>query len=91
MERRHQPLHDDRFGVATQSPWLMRGLDPTLKAARAANYVLTLRKEILQLSRACGASHPSLVPKRSTELLDGAFRTRTLDTTWPAETGAARC
>ncbi len=60
-------------GVATQNAWLMRGLDPTLKSARAGNYVLTLRKEILQLSRACGVAHPSLLPKRSLELLDGNF------------------
>ena len=26
-------------GVATQNPWLVRGLDPEIKAARAANYV----------------------------------------------------
>ena len=32
-------------GVATQHPWLVRGLDPTLKAARLANYVMTLRKD----------------------------------------------
>ena len=29
-------------GVATQNPWLVHGLDPELKAARLANYVLTL-------------------------------------------------
>jgi hypothetical protein len=34
-------------GSATQSEWLMGGLDPTLKAARLANYLLTLRKELL--------------------------------------------
>lgn len=60
-------------GVATQNKWLMRGLDPTLKSARAANYILTLRKEMLQLSRACGAPHPALVHKRSLEMLDGNF------------------
>jgi glutamate synthase (ferredoxin) len=60
-------------GVATQNKWLMRGLDPTLKSARAANYILTLRKEMLQLSRACGAAHPALVHKRSLEMLDGNF------------------
>ena len=27
-------------GVATQNPWLVRGLDPTLKAARLANYIV---------------------------------------------------
>ena len=46
-------------GVATQSKWLMRGLDPTDKAARCANYLATLRKELLWLSHACGYDHPS--------------------------------
>jgi glutamate synthase (ferredoxin) len=49
-------------GVATQNPWLMRGLDPTLKAARLANYITTLRKELQCLAAACGAPHPALVP-----------------------------
>ena len=35
-------------GVATQNKWLMRGLDPTLKSARLANYLATLRKELVQ-------------------------------------------
>ena len=48
-------------GVATQNKWLMRGLDPTLKAARLANYFVALRKEVLALSHACGVSHPALV------------------------------
>ena len=49
-------------GVATQNRWLMRGLDPTLKSARLANYVATLRKELINLAGACGQPHPSLVP-----------------------------
>jgi glutamate synthase domain-containing protein 2 len=36
-------------GVATQNPWLVHGLDPELKAARLANYVITLRKDLLAL------------------------------------------
>jgi glutamate synthase (ferredoxin) len=60
-------------GVATQNRWLVRGLDPTLKSVRAANYILTLRKELLQLSRACGVPHPSLVGKHDLEILDGRF------------------
>lgn len=47
-------------GVATQNPWLMRGLDPTSKSARLANYLKTLRMEILWLSRAIGVPHPGL-------------------------------
>jgi glutamate synthase domain-containing protein 2 len=60
-------------GVATQSPWLMRGLDPTSKAARLANYLVALRKEIMWLTRACGVPHPALVPLDRFELLDDRF------------------
>jgi glutamate synthase domain-containing protein 2 len=65
-------------GVATQNKWLMRGLDPTSKAARLANYVVTLRKELLWLSRACGEPHPGLVTGDHIELLDDAYSARTL-------------
>ena len=60
-------------GVATQSKWLMRGLDPTSKAARLANYVVALRKELLWLSRACGVTHPGLVSGDHIEILDDRF------------------
>jgi hypothetical protein len=36
----------------------MGGLDPTLKAARLANYLITLRKELLSLAHACGEPTP---------------------------------
>ena len=41
-------------GVATQNKWLIRGLDPQLKSHRLANYIYTLRKELISVSRACG-------------------------------------
>jgi glutamate synthase domain-containing protein 2 len=62
-------------GVTTQRPWLVKGLDPTLKSARLANYLVTLRKELLQLANACGESHPALVPLDRFDLVDG-FATR---------------
>ena len=65
-------------GVATQNRWLVRGLDPTSKAARLANYVITLRKEILQLTRASGAAHPGLLSGDMIEILDGRFESATL-------------
>jgi glutamate synthase domain-containing protein 2 len=58
-------------GVTTQNPWLVAGLDPTLKSARLANYLVTLRKEILQLANACGEPHPALVPLDRYDLVDG--------------------
>ena len=63
-------------GVATQSKWLMRGLDPHDKAARLANYLVTLRKETMWLARAAGQEHPSNITLNDFELLDGLYSTR---------------
>lgn len=65
-------------GVATQTPWLVRGLDPTHKSARLANYVVTLRKELTRLSHACGATHPGLLTAKHMEILDDQFGSRPL-------------
>ncbi len=65
-------------GVATQHPWLMRGIDPTLKSARLANYILTLRKEVLSISRACGVPHPGLITADHLELVDDRFGSQTV-------------
>ena len=66
-------------GVTTQNRWLVRGLDPTSKAARVANYLITLRKEILQLSRASGVAHPGLLACDMIEVLDGRYGSSTLN------------
>lgn len=58
-------------GVATQNRWLMRGLDPTLKSARLANYLATLRKELTHLAHACGVAHPALVPLDQLAIVGG--------------------
>ncbi|MDP7736651.1 FMN-binding glutamate synthase family protein [Mycobacterium paragordonae] len=57
-------------GVATQAAWLQHGLDPALKSVRCANYLATLRFELLCLARACGHVHPALVPLNAIEVLD---------------------
>ena len=66
-------------GVATQNRWLVRGLDPTSKSVRFANYVVTLRKELLQLAHACGEPHPALVGPDHLEILDDRFGSTTLE------------
>lgn len=45
-----QKCHTDHCptGVATQNQWLQRGLDPTLKSVRVANYIRTLRRDLLK-------------------------------------------
>ncbi len=65
-------------GVATQNKWLARGLDPSDKSARLANYVITLRKELIRLTHACGAAHPALLTADHMEILDAHFRSRPL-------------
>ena len=65
-------------GVTTQNRWLVRGLDPQLKSVRLANYIVTLRKEVLALSRACGVLHPSLITADHLELLDDRFGAKTV-------------
>lgn len=74
-------------GVATQNRWLMRGLDPTDKAARCANYLTTLRKEILTLCHACGVPHPGGIPSKHIELLDGRYGGATLEELFAYEPG----
>src|SRR5919107_6375702 len=66
-----QKCHTDTCptGVATQNPWLEHGLDPALKSVRAANYVRTLRRDLLKVAEACGAPHPGLVDADDIEIL----------------------
>jgi glutamate synthase domain-containing protein 2 len=63
-------------GVATQDKWLMAGLDPTFKSARLANYITSLRMELLHLAHACGEVHPALVALERFEILDSTFGSR---------------
>ena len=65
-------------GVASNHPWLVRGVDPTEKSARLANYIITMRKEVLALSRACGVPHPALITADQLELLDSRFGATTI-------------
>jgi glutamate synthase domain-containing protein 2 len=68
-----QKCHTDTCptGVATQNPWLARGLDPTLKSVRAANYLRTLRRDLVKVAEACGVEHPGLIDTDAVEILDG--------------------
>ena len=65
-----QRCHSGRCptGVATQSKWLTRGLDPAGKAVRVANYVSGLRQELRMLAEAMGEEHPSLVDPAAVEM-----------------------
>src|SRR4051795_7099339 len=68
-----QKCHTDTCptGVATQNAWLAHGLDPELKSVRLANYVKTLRRDLVKVAEACGVEHPGLIDVDSVEVLDG--------------------
>jgi glutamate synthase domain-containing protein 2 len=74
-------------GVATQSRWLMHGLDPELKSARAANYIVALRSELLRLGRACGAPHPALIDPDRIEIVAERYRSAPLREVFGYERG----
>jgi glutamate synthase domain-containing protein 2 len=75
-----QKCHTDRCptGVATQDPWLSHGLDPALKSVRAANYVKTLRRDLLKVAETCGVAHPALIDTDDVEVLYGDQNARQL-------------
>lgn len=77
-------------GICTHNKWLVRGLDPTLKSARLANYVITLRRELMYLSRACGVYHPALIGAERLEVLDGRFGGTTLADVFGYDPGMGR-
>ena len=65
-------------GVATQNRWLIGGLDPTSKSARLANYIVSLRKDLLRLAHTCGVSHPGHVRPDQLEFIDDRFGSKTV-------------
>jgi glutamate synthase (ferredoxin) len=72
-----QKCHTDHcpVGVATQNPRYTRGLDVTLKSVRAANYVRSLRRDLLKVSEAVGVVHPGLISPRDVDLVSGTRST----------------
>ncbi|GAB3991637.1 glutamate synthase-related protein [Nocardioides marmoraquaticus] len=75
-----QKCHTDHCptGVATQNAWLTRGLDPTDKGARAAQYLRTLRAELVKVSESVGVAHPSLITVDDVDVLCGDYEARSL-------------
>ncbi len=74
-------------GVATQNRWLMRGLDPTTKSHRLANYLTTLRKDLMHLAHATGHTHPALVPLDAIDIIGDGTTTRSAREALRYETG----
>ena len=86
-----QKCHTDTCptGVATQNRWLSHGLDPELKSVRLANYVKTLRRDLVKVAEACGVEHPGLIDVDSVEILDG--RTASTSPGWRSPPCCSSC
>lgn len=86
-----QKCHTDHcpVGIATQKPRYVRGLDVELKSVRVANYIKSLRRDLLKVSEAIGVAHPGLVTPDDVDVMDGHQGSMTLrevygyDATWP--------
>src|SRR5215203_2324685 len=74
-------------GVATQNAWLSHGLDPQLKSVRLANYVKTLRRDLVKVAEACGVEHPGLIDAESVEVLDGRTASTSLRDVYHYQSG----
>ncbi|HEX6248722.1 MAG TPA: FMN-binding glutamate synthase family protein [Nocardioidaceae bacterium] len=87
-----QKCHTDKCptGVATQDPWLSHGLDPDLKSVRAANYIKTLRRDLLKVAESCGVAHPALIDADDIDVLYGAQEARPLRDVYGYEPGWGR-
>jgi len=65
-------------GVATQSPWLQRGLDVEIQAERFRNYVESFRKEVHAITHASGYEHPGQFTMHDIEISSGPGIFKTL-------------
>ena len=68
-----QKCHTDHcpVGIATQNSRYTRGLDPTLKSVRLANYVKTMRRDLLKVAEAVGVVHPGLISSEDVDVVNG--------------------
>ncbi|MFI1785122.1 FMN-binding glutamate synthase family protein [Streptomyces rubiginosohelvolus] len=84
-----QKCHTDKCptGIATQNPWLSRGIDASSKGERAAMYLRTLRKDLLKVSGAVGVLHPSLITPTDIDILNGDYDARSLGSVYGYKDG----
>ncbi len=57
-------------GITTHDPKLQRGLDPTEKSERVANYARNMIYEVGAIAHSCGVREPRKLNRRHADLLD---------------------
>ena len=58
-------------GITTHEPDLQRGLDPTLKSERVANYARNIMHEVETIAHSCGVPEPRLLRRQHACIIDG--------------------
>lgn len=83
-----QICHTNRCpsGVATQSKWLQSGINIPLKSERLAQYFKTFRKELIEITHACGYEHPCQFKMKDIDInVDDHNLSKELDRTYMYE------
>ena len=68
-------------GITTHDPKLQKGLDPTIKANRVANYATSMREEVDLIAHSCGVMEPKLLAPHHAYLVDARGRPTSLSQT----------
>jgi glutamate synthase domain-containing protein 2 len=80
-------------GITTHDRRLQKGLDPTDKAVRVANYCVNLRRDVEVIAHSCGVPHPRRLRRFHVRIVcpDGTSRplSEIYPTSDPADSGAA--
>ena len=71
-------------GITTHDPRLQKGLDPTDKAVRVANFVKDMRKEVGIIAHSCGVDNPRQLKRHHVRLVCADGRSRPLDELYPS-------
>lgn len=72
-------------GITTHDPKLQKGLDPTVKARRVANYVINMAKEVGVIAHSCGAPNPRALTRHHARIVVSDGRTIGLDELFPEQ------
>ena len=70
-------------GITTHNHWLVRGLDPTLKSTRVANYVRNLEYEVGIICHSCGVQEPRQLQRKQVRIVSEHGTSVTLSEIYP--------
>lgn len=70
-------------GVTTHNPRLMRGLDPTSKSVRVANYVKAMLHEVGMICHSCGVTEPRMLRRKHARIVTATGISVPLDQLYP--------